>query len=240
MSAYKDLVDNSISAFESDTWTSIPAVVTALSDSGDQTMISAKPVLNSLLRGSSSTPLPEILEIPVMWPGSSTSLVRGVLSVGDWVLLIFSCRPLQNWLNGDGSRVDPESFQKMNYNSAIAIPGLFPFKSHVGSSANQTLADDQADMVVKSNIGTSVEAEVRIKANGDVIVTPAGGAVLTLGADGTATLDGDLQVNGTIDSTGDITSTADVVSSLRSLNNHEHTYIGAGAGSSTQVTTPTP
>ena len=236
-SAQQKLIDNSIKSFESDLWTSIPAEVTSISDNGDQTQISAKPVLNRLLRGLESRALPEIKEVPVMWPGSKQSLVRGSIAVGDWVLLVFSSRPLQNWLNSDGLTVDPESFQKHNYNSAVALPGIFPFSENVGLSSNQSLPDNQNDMVIKHNICTDNENEVRLLADGGVTVTAsASGTVVTIAADGSMvidasggmTLNGDLQVNGTIDSTGDMT--AGTISVQGHTHNYTDTNSGTGAG----------
>ena len=257
-SPFKQLVDNSIDAFEANTWTSIPAEVTTIGSTGDQTRISAQPVLNRLLRGSDSKALPPIHDVPVMWPATSTSMVRGVLSVGDWVLLVFSCRPLSNWLNSSGGdRTDPESFQKMNYNSAMALPGIFPFSKHVGTPANQSLPDTQADMVIKSNIGTSAENEVRLEAGGGILITAtASGTVVNVAADGSITIDaatgmtlnGPLQVNGLIASTGTITGTTvtgttDIVGGGKSLITHTHNYTdtnsgtGAGPGLGTVPTT---
>ena len=246
---FKKLVDNSIASFESNAWTSLPAEVTAISTSGDQTIISVKPVIKRLQRGSLSKPLPAIHDVPVMWPSTSTSTVRGVLSEGDWVLLVFSCRPISNWLNSpEGNITDPESFQKMNYNSAIAVPGLFPFSKNVNTPSNQSLSDDQADMIVKSNIGSSKENEIRLKADGGVTITASGdgtSTVVTIAADGSMvinasaglTLNGDLTVTGDIDSTGTVTATTDVVGGGKSLSTHTHLYT-PGTGTPTQ-TSPT-
>lgn len=255
-----ETISNHIHSFESDLWTSIPARVVSIQN-GDQTKISAKPVLNRLLRGLESQELPEIKDVPVVWPGSSQSLVRGVLKVGDWVRLDFSARPLQNWLNSEGQVVDPESFQKHNYNSAIATPGLFPFSMHPGSPDNQSLPDNQNDMVMKTNIGTDQESEVRIKESGDVVITAtSSGTVITIAADGSLVIDasagvtvnGDITVNGSLEAsddikstggditadTGDVKATAgDVLAAAISLTSHTHLY-APGPGSPTPTAPP--
>lgn len=247
---FKKLVDNSIASFEANAWTSIPAEVTAITD-GDKVRISAQPVLNRLQRGSDSKPLPAIHDVPVMWPSTSTSTVRGVLKVGDWVLLTFSCRPLSNWLNSpEGGRTDPESFQKMNYNSAIATPGVFPFSKNVNKPSNQSLSDSQDDMIVKSNIGSSTENEIRLKSDGGVTITASGAGtstVVTIAADGTlviaasggVTINGDLQVTGDIGSTGTVTATTDVIGGGVSMIGHTHGY-NPGPGTLTQTAASIP
>lgn len=241
----KKFVDNSIASFESNAWTSIPAEVTAITG-GDQVRISAQPVLNRLQRGSPSKPLPAIHDVPVMWPSTSTSTVRGVLKVGDWVLLTFSCRPLSNWLNSpEGGRTDPESFQKMNYNSAIATPGVFPFSKNVNTPSNQSLPDDQADMIVKSNIGTATENEVRLKADGGVTITASGdgtSTVVTIAADGTLVINADagMTINGNLQVTGTITGTVDVVGGGKSLIGHTHLYVDTNDGTGSTGPVPAP
>lgn len=233
-------VDNKLKVFAANTWTSIPARITNIPE-GNPTKVFVRPVLRRLLRGAESQEYPEVREVPIVFPGSSQALLRLPLKVGDWVLVVFSGRPIQNWLNGDGEIVNPETFQKMDYNSAIAIPGLFPFKANVGQSSKHTLADDYGDTVLKSNVGTASENEIRLKADGSVEVSATTGAKITMTAAGEITIDGNLTVTGSITATDDISSTGgDVISSANSLNTHLHTSAAPGDPTSTPYTPPSP
>jgi len=232
------VIDNHIKVFEAGSWTSIPAKIINIPE-GDITKVTVRPVLRKLLRGAESLEYPEVREVPIVFPGSSSGLLRVPLKVGDYVLVVFSARPLQNWLNGDGSTVEPESFQKLDYNSAIAIPGIFPFKHHAGKSENQSLADSYTDTVLKSNINTGNENEVRLKEDGSVEITGKGSASkITMSASGEITITGNLTVNGTVTATGDIhTSGGDISTLLNTLDTHVHNYTDTSGGLGTVPTT---
>lgn len=228
-------VKNMLGVFESDSWTSLPAKIINIPE-GDITKVTVRPVLRRLLRGAESQEYPEVREVPIVFPGSSQGLLRVPLQVGDYVLLIFSARPLQNWLNGDGSTVNPESFQKLDYNSAIAIPGIFPFKQHTGKSSKQSLLDNYADTILKNNINSDNENEVRLKEDGSVEITGKGSASkIVMSAEGDITITGDLTVTGTISAGGDISTPTNT------LDTHTHLYTSPGGPAQTSVAgVPTP
>lgn len=72
-----------------------------------------------------ATPLPIISNVPVAMPRAGNALIKIPLSAGDYVLLIFSERGIDRWLE-NGGVVDPLDPAMFALNDAIAIPSVFP------------------------------------------------------------------------------------------------------------------
>lgn len=69
--------------------------------------------------------LPVVPCVPVLFPGGGPFRITFPLAKGDLVLLVFSQLPLDAWVAGDGSEVDPEV--RAGPADAIAIPILKTF-----------------------------------------------------------------------------------------------------------------
>lgn len=70
--------------------------------------------------------LPVLPNVPVLFPGAGGFRVTFPIQVGDTVLLVFSDRALDGWLER-GGEVDPQDGRKHHLTDAVAIPGLRPF-----------------------------------------------------------------------------------------------------------------
>ena len=75
-----------------------------------------------------SETLPVIPRVPVVFPGANGFRVTFPIAVGDTVLLVFSDRSLDVWLD-QGRVVDPNDPRTHSLADAIAIPGLRSYKS---------------------------------------------------------------------------------------------------------------
>ncbi len=130
---------------------------------------SCKPLVDMLLKDSRIIPLPVINDIPVIFPSTDNSALTFPLNKDDTLLLVFSQRSLDNWLQTKNvDPVNPEDFRRHDFSDAIAIPGLFSFPRAINDPDKHTLTHDTDDVVVKHNIGSAQENEVRLKANGSV------------------------------------------------------------------------
>jgi hypothetical protein len=78
--------------------------------------------------------LPVIRDVPVVFPGSGGRRIKFPVSVGDYVLLVFSDDSLEQWL-ARGGEVDPLDDRHHHLADAIAIPGIMPFAGS-GSAGN--------------------------------------------------------------------------------------------------------
>lgn len=85
--------------------------------------INAKPVFNRVVDGE-SIELPEFAEIPVFWLSGGGSSIRHPLAVGDYALLIFIERCIDDWVFGKDFG-EPREPRLHDYSDAVALVGLF-------------------------------------------------------------------------------------------------------------------
>lgn len=94
-----------------------------------QGRLDAKPLLKDLVEAGAQAralALPVITNVPIVWPGAGGFRLTFPLAPGDTVLLVFSDRALDGWLER-GGEVDPEDPRQHALSDAVAIPGLRPF-----------------------------------------------------------------------------------------------------------------
>lgn len=171
-------------------------------------------------------------DVPVMFPGTSSSMFTFPIEVNSTVLLVFSQRSIDSWLfHDDTDLVNPEDFRKHDIADAIAIPGLFSFPRAINNPKKHTLVHATDDLVIAHNIGTDDENEFRLKKNGTIEINTGTASTLKLNKDGTVVLTADTSLtvttptanfSGDINATGTITADVDVVADGISLKTHTH------------------
>ena len=100
---------------------------------------------------------PVIADVPVMFPSAGGGSITFPVERGDTVLLCFSMRSIDSWMEGTGEATTPEENRFHELNDAIAIPGLYPKKKSLKPSA------EDVEIKFKGN-------SVTLKANGDIII----------------------------------------------------------------------
>lgn len=135
-------------------YTSMPGKVVSF----DGTKASVKPLIKVEYADGTVVPLPVIHSVPIVFPRTSDFALQFPIKKDDYVLILFSSRPIGNWLLS-GKDSLPESVQKHSLNDAIAIPGLFPF------TGNQIIDTPSEDVAIKFK-----GQEIRITKNGDINV----------------------------------------------------------------------
>lgn len=110
--------------------------------------------------------LPVVTNIPVVFPGAGGFRLTFPVQVGDTVLLVFSDRSLDRWLDSGGD-VDPVDNRQHSLADAIAIPGLRPFSNPVtgASTSDATIGKDGGPQIVMK------EAEIHLGADSSVPAT---------------------------------------------------------------------
>lgn len=202
---------------------------------------SVLPLIKKSYKDGKSQSLPVVVSVPVVWPRSSNASMTFPVNKGDYVLLLFSERAMENWLALGGEQIPGDS-RKYDLTDAIAIPGLYPFNV-------SSLAENNTDVLIKYNSTT-----VRITQSGDVnIDTPtnvninagnniamsagsqitmaapligmtANGVAATINGGGNVSIDGPIVTTDTIDTPGDVTSGG------ISLQTHVHSGVQTGGG----------
>lgn len=119
-----------------------------------------KPMISKKYRDGRTESLPVIVNVPVIFPRSSGASLTFPVNNGDYVLLIFSERSMENWLALGGEQ-EPGDTRKYDLTDAIAIPGLYPFSV-------LSIADNNTDVLLKYK-----NTEFRIQENGNInIISP--------------------------------------------------------------------
>jgi hypothetical protein len=104
--------------------TAMPAQV--VSFDADRQTCSVQPALMRKKKDAEAQPLPVLEDVPIVYPGSGGFWLTFPLVEGAFVLLVFSERALDAWLQGGGV-ADPAKKRMFSLSDAFAIPGVNPF-----------------------------------------------------------------------------------------------------------------
>jgi hypothetical protein len=151
-------------------YTAMPATIVTIKDNLNTLMIDAQPSVNINYLDGRVAERPPILNIPVIFPTSSTSALTFPLRVGDPVWLMFSMRGLDAFKAGNGKPSTPTDFRKFNVQDAVAIPAPWPQSMSPNNPSKRVWDHSTEDMVMVHNIGTGNECELRLKADGVIQV----------------------------------------------------------------------
>lgn len=107
-------------------WTALPGIIVDY-DIGEN-KATVKPLLKDTPPGGEPEEMPEIPDVPVIWPRVGLAVMYMPLREGDKVAIFFSTRPLDKWEAGDGNTpVDPQDPRHHALSDAFIVPGLYPF-----------------------------------------------------------------------------------------------------------------
>jgi len=154
-------VDNALN----ETHTCLPAII----ESFDATTQTAKvnPSIRRIVYNGDKIVIPPIINVPVVFPSSGGYSITFPVAAGDEVLLVFSERSIDMWLQSGGVQ-DPLDRRKHDYSDAIAIIGL-----HSAQKAISDYSDD--GLVIRSDDGT--EKITLSQGSVDIDIAGTGGAV---------------------------------------------------------------
>jgi hypothetical protein len=119
-----DVILNAIRSAQLEINTAMPATVTSY-DNATQTCTVQPSFKRIFIRNEQVVSRAEISDVPVMFQRAGSYSFTYPIAAGDPVLLIFSQRSLDDWLDFGGEVVLTDT-RLHNINDAIAIPGLFP------------------------------------------------------------------------------------------------------------------
>lgn len=151
-------------------WTAMPCIVTNVVGQLSSQRIDVRPVVNTYYKDGTDEEAEQILGVPVIFPGSSTSLISWPINVGDNVYCVFASRSIDNFKIGNGQPTKPTDYRKMSNRDAVAIPGLFPFGKSLNNPAIRVWPHSTQDLVISHNVGTGTEVEIRLTESGNVII----------------------------------------------------------------------
>lgn len=177
MSRESSLQETLVAAFESqmdNVFTAIPCIVVAVREDLNTQLVDIQPTINKKLTNGQVKERPPILGVPVVFPVSKTAGFTFPISVGDTGLAVFSMRNMDAWKSGNGRPSSPMNRSKYDKGDAIFIPGLQPTTIAVNNPAKRIWDHSTSDAVLVNNIGSSNEAELRIKPDGSILLRTNG------------------------------------------------------------------
>lgn len=225
VSLFRQVIDAYMESFE----TALPGIISKVNDDGtvDVTPSIRNCLANMQLQNGGGA-LEAILEIPVLFPGTASTLVKFELKKGDPVLLVASSRDLGAWASGkwEEAPFNPLSFDGNDLNDLVAVP--VRRLSH--GSKPKSVIKINAD----GSIGVEADGQVSIKA--DKVAIDASEASLT----GSLKVEGDISAGGNVDATGNVSATGDVSAMGLSLGTHVHAVSSVGAPTGSPMAPPPP
>ena len=165
----EELMNASFDYQTNNMYTALPGIVVSVKDSLNTLSVDVQPTINIRNKDDTTKERPVVLNVPVQMPSSRTAAITYPVNVGDPVLLIYTMRGMDTWKRGRGTNTTPSDFRKFDKRDCIAIPGIWPFSESINNPQVRVWQHDTGDVVVVNNIG-SVENEVRLKKNGDVVI----------------------------------------------------------------------
>ena len=151
--------------------TAIPCKVVNVYSNNSQQKVDVQPSVNNLLKDGSGEPGMQILGVPVIFPGSSATLISFPINPGDTVMCVFSQRSMDNFKIGNGEPTTANDYRKFSDQDAVAIPGLFPFGKSLNNPQTRKFAhDSNRDLCIAHNIGSGTEVNIMLKQSGDMII----------------------------------------------------------------------
>ena len=188
------IIQSHIDNFETQLNTTLPAEIVSF-DSETQTA-TVQPLIYEVYSDGISSRLPEIDDVPVMFPSAGGGMITFPIKAGDEVLLVFSQRDIDKWSVQGGESI-PSTQHYHEYNDAIAIVGLSSNKNSLkantddvqirfddadGELCSITLGADksisldsssgsQVKQLSDGNIEITTANTIKIKNNGEELVT---------------------------------------------------------------------
>ena len=222
-----DVIRSHVHDILENVYTMLPAIVNSY-DSETQTVEATVATSQNLDRNVSYVNSPTIPDVPVLFPYGGNFKMGWTLKQGDNVMLVFSMRSLDEYLNSNGTTpVIPISEARHDLSDCVAIAGMSPLPTRDETyKDNAHIVDDKTYVVFNKDDSTGLyietDKDLEITASGNVTVncveaTVKASAKVTLDTPETACT-GKLTVGGTIVAQGDVTGAG------VSLKTHVHAH----------------
>lgn len=236
-SSWQQTLNEAVEYHQENMHTAMPGIVVRVINSLQGQTVDVQPSINvKMFDDSTAVERPNILNVPVVFPASSTSAITFPLNPGDPILLVFSERGLDSWKSGNGYPSTPTDYRMFDYQDCFAIPGAFPTSRAPNNPAKRRWGHSTNDLVVAHNLGSGSEVELRLSESGSLIINTD--MAVQINAN-------EAQVNvpnstwtGNITHTGTFMNSGAVISNGVTLSTHTHNQLPDGGGDAEQPTLP--
>lgn len=150
--------------------TSLPARVVKYDEKAHRATV--QPAVRLLMDNGIQVELPELVEVPVVFPSSRFFDLEFPLDKGDGVLLVFQEQDISSWKEGNTQAV-PATASRFSLDAAVAIPGCIPSPSEGRARITVDKEGTITWTAKKFIFDGQVVATGDIIARGDVFAGPA-------------------------------------------------------------------
>jgi len=168
--SWEEVLTNSFWHEMNEIYTSMPCVVVSVVDDLKEQRVNIQPCLDKLLLNNKSSPRSVILNVPVIFPSTSTSAITMPINIGDTVWGMFSMRAMEVFSESDGKPSVPNNRAKFDQKDAVALIGMTTRRNAINNPNKRKYPHSTKDLVVSHNIGKSSEVEIRFKPDGEMII----------------------------------------------------------------------
>lgn len=187
----KAFIRSHLDNLQTQLFTQLPAVVTDVSQYQSQNIVSVKPVIDFMFSDGQVSECPEIFNVPVINPSAGGGLLSFPIQAGDTVLVEFSMRSIETWLEGSGESVTEPTMRTHDMSDGMAIIGLYTKSSHLQPDPKDVVLkfkdnslrlkdDGNVEIITKSKYSVTNDAEELIAVLSDALAEIAASSVNTV------------------------------------------------------------
>lgn len=174
-----EMVKRSIDGYASQNInTAIPCVVKNVSNLQSDQTIDVLPLIDRVYEDSVVLEPSIILNVPVVFPTGAGGIMTFPVAVGDTVLVVFSMRSMDEWLDSNGSKQTPKDRRHHHRTDAIAITGLYTKSTNLSPHPdNVEIKFKNQKVVLEPDNTTTITngvSSIVMKPNGDIDINANG------------------------------------------------------------------
>lgn len=196
---YPDLMKRQISShIKQHVNTAIPCEVVNVSRLQTEQTIDVQPLINRVFEDVVVMVPSIILNVPVVFPSGGGGLISFPIKVGDTVLVIYSQRSIEEWMESGGERQTPKDRRHHHRTDAIAIPGIYTKSSNLSPHPDnvEVKFESSSVSITPENVVTVSDGTSSVVLDGAGTTTLTNGTSTITMADGITTLsDGASTIN---------------------------------------------
>lgn len=215
VSIFRQVIDGYMESFE----TAFPGIVKSVNSDGTVNVTpSVRNCLANMQLQNGGGEIGAIPDVPVLYPGTATALVKFEIKAGDPVLLVASSRDLAAWASGkwEDGPFNPLSFDGNDLNDLMALP----------VRRLDHKEKPKATITISASGSISVESSGNVDVKAENVKIDASKATIT----GDLSVNGAIDAGGNIDSKGSVSAMVDVsaVGGAVKLSSHTHLFPAQG------------
>lgn len=151
--------------------TAFPAVITSI-NAQEQMSVNVKTLTPRTDNNGVVNDQTQIMNVPVVFPSTKTSMLSFPVNVGDIVLCVVAEGSLDRMkISTTSNPIPVSSGARFDASNAIAIPGLYPFTQNPNNPVKRTNAHSVTSACLTHNLGTANEISIELGADGNLVIT---------------------------------------------------------------------